>query len=89
MPVTNWMRFIAPSLGHAVGRTLLTLAAAVVILAGTVALRGLPTQKLDLHRNEKLIFATNFRVGMYVLLIEVDYMAVVVYIGLRVFQIRL
>jgi hypothetical protein len=87
--VTKWIRFIAPSPGDAVRRALLVLGAAVVILAGTVALKGLPTHEHEIYQNEKLRFAAHFNRGMINLFKEVVSIAVIACIGRRVFQIRL
>ena len=87
--MTKWIRFIAPSPGDAVRRTLFVLGAAVVILAGTVALKGLPTRENEIYQNEKLRFAARFDRGMINLFKEVVFVAVIGYIGRRVFRIRL
>lgn len=87
--MTNWMRFIAPSAGHAVRRTMLTSIAAFVVLAGTVALKGLPTRQHEIHQNEILRFAANFPQGVINLCSQIVLIAILAYIGRRVFQIRL
>lgn len=87
--MTQWTRWIAPSAGHALRRTLLILAAAAVVLSATVALEGWPTAKHDLHRNEKLNFRADFRRGPIALLTEVGFIAVCAGLGRRIFQIRL
>lgn len=87
--MAHWMRWIAPSAGHALRRTLLILAAAAVILSATVALEGCPTAKHDLHRNEKLNFRADFRGGSIGLLSDAVFIAVGAFLGRGIFQIRL
>ena len=87
--MTKWIRFIAPSPGDAVRRTLLAVGAAVVILAGTVALEGLPTHKREIYEDEKLRFAAHFERGMINLSKEAFLIVIIGYIGRRVFRLRL
>ena len=87
--MTHWLRWIAPSAGHALRRTLLILVAALVVLASTLALEGLPTPKRDLRRNERLVFQADFHRGPVAFLGEVVLIAVCAFVGRRVFQIRL
>lgn len=87
--MTKWIRFIAPSPGDAVRRTLLVLAAAAVILAGTAALEGLPTHENEIYQNERLRFAAHFNRGMINLSKEVFFIVLIGYIGRRVLRIRL
>lgn len=87
--MTHWMRWIAPSAGHALRRTLLILVAAAAVLSATVALEGWLTAKYELHRNETLNFRADLRRGPIALLSEVVFIAVCAGLGRRVFQIRL
>src|SRR6185437_14362239 len=87
--MTRWMRWIAPSAGHALRRTLLILAAGVLVLSATVAFEGWPTAKHDLHRNEERAFRADFRRGPIALLGGVVLVAVWAGLGRRVFRIRL
>lgn len=87
--MTFRMRWIAPSAGHALRRTLLVLIAAAAVLSATVALEGWPTAKRDLHRDERLNFRADVRRGPIALLTEVVFIAICAGIGRRIFQIRL
>ena len=87
--MTRWLGWIAPSAGHALRRTLVIVVAALVVLAATVALEGLPTPKHDLHRNERLVFQADFRRGSVGLLGDLVFIAVWAFVGRRVFQIHL
>ena len=87
--MTKWIRFIAPSPGDAVRRTLIVLGAAGVILAGVMAFEGLPTHKREIYENEKLRFAAHFERGMINLSKEAFFIILIGYVGRRVFRLRL
>lgn len=87
--MTHWFRWIAPSAGHAVRRTLLILVAGLVVMAATVALEGMPSPKRDLHRNERHFFQADIRRGPVNCLGQVIFLAVCAFVGRRVLQIRL
>lgn len=87
--MTRCLAWIAPTAGHALRRTLMILVAALVVLAATVALEGLPTPKRDLHRNERLAFQADFHRGSVGFLGDVVFIAVWAFVGRRVFQIHL
>jgi hypothetical protein len=87
--VTEWMRWIAPSLGHALRRSLLLFTAVLVVWSATVAFEGLPTPQRDLHRNEKLNFRADFHRGPAAFLVQGVFVALCAGVGRVVFRIRL
>ena len=87
--MTHWMRWIAPSAGHALRRTLLILVAAAAVLSSTVALEGWPTAKHDLHRDERRNFRADLRRGPVAFLSQVALIVICAGVGRGVFRIRL
>lgn len=85
----HWLRWIAPSAGHALRRTLLILVAGLVVLGAMVAVKGLPTRNRDLHRNERLAFRADFHRGPVAMLAQVVFIAGCALVGRLVFRIRL